>query len=119
MALLAEEYGGLGKEVGRQFLRTHRAFTATILTPDGAAATAQAPPHDTDACAQDDCHSTQECRCLLTRGMTSSAAGSHRSLMVCGAGSRVICRIRRPLRFINVRCMECFAHGVVVARSSM
>ena len=41
MALLAEEYGGLGKEVGRQFLRTHRAFTATILTPDGAAATLQ------------------------------------------------------------------------------
>ena len=36
VALLAEEYGGLGKEIGRQFLRTHRAFTATVLTADGA-----------------------------------------------------------------------------------
>ena len=35
VALLAEDTGGLGKEVGRQLLRTHRAFTATIFTPDG------------------------------------------------------------------------------------
>lgn len=35
VALLAEDMGGLGKEVGRQFLRTRRSFTATILSPDG------------------------------------------------------------------------------------
>ena len=35
VALLAEEGGGLGKEVGRQFLRTRRSFTATILSPEG------------------------------------------------------------------------------------
>ena len=36
VALLAEDTGGLGKEVGRQFLRTRRSFTATILRPEGA-----------------------------------------------------------------------------------
>ena len=35
VALLAEDMGGLGKEVGRQFLRTRRSFTATILSPEG------------------------------------------------------------------------------------
>lgn len=35
VALLAEDSGGFGKEVGRQLLRTRRSFTATILTPDG------------------------------------------------------------------------------------
>ena len=37
VALLAEDAGGLGKEVGRQFLRTRRSFTATILSPEGKA----------------------------------------------------------------------------------
>ncbi len=37
VALLAEDVGGLGKEVGRQFLRTRRSFTATILSPEGKA----------------------------------------------------------------------------------
>lgn len=35
VALLAEDMGGLGKEAGRQFLRTRRSFTATILSPEG------------------------------------------------------------------------------------
>ena len=36
VALLAEDLGGLGKAVGRQFLRTRRSFTATVFSPDGA-----------------------------------------------------------------------------------
>lgn len=36
VALLAEDLGGLGKTVGRQLLRTRRAFTATVFSPDGA-----------------------------------------------------------------------------------
>ena len=36
VALLAEDLGGLGKAVGRQLLRTRRAFTATVFSPDGA-----------------------------------------------------------------------------------
>lgn len=36
VALLAEDMGGLGKAVGRQLLRTRRAFTATVFSPDGA-----------------------------------------------------------------------------------
>ena len=35
IALLAEELGSFGKEVGRQLLRTRRPFTATIFSPDG------------------------------------------------------------------------------------
>lgn len=35
VALLAEELGSLGKEVGRQLLRTRRPFTATVFSPDG------------------------------------------------------------------------------------
>ena len=35
VALLAEDQGGLGKAVGRQLLRTRRAFTATVFSPDG------------------------------------------------------------------------------------
>ena len=35
VALLAEDLGGLGKAVGRQLLRTRRAFTATVFSPDG------------------------------------------------------------------------------------
>ena len=38
VALLAEDLGGLGKAVGRQLLRTRRAFTATVFSPDGASA---------------------------------------------------------------------------------
>lgn len=33
VALLAEDLGGFGKEVGRQFLRTRRSFTATYPQP--------------------------------------------------------------------------------------
>ena len=33
VALLAEDLGGLGKAVGRQLLRTRRAFTANCLQP--------------------------------------------------------------------------------------
>ena len=36
VALMAEDEGSLGKGIGRQLLRTHRAFTATIFSPDGA-----------------------------------------------------------------------------------
>ena len=36
VALLAEDLGGLGKAIGRQFLRTRRSFTATVFSPDGA-----------------------------------------------------------------------------------
>lgn len=39
VALLAEELGSFGKEVGRQLLRTRRPFTATVFSPDG-----NAPP---------------------------------------------------------------------------
>lgn len=35
VALMAEDEGSLGKGIGRQLLRTHRAFTATIFSPDG------------------------------------------------------------------------------------
>lgn len=35
VALLAEELGSFGKEVGRQLLRTRRPFTATVFSPDG------------------------------------------------------------------------------------
>lgn len=35
VAHLLEEEGGLGKALARQFLRTHRGFTATVLSPDG------------------------------------------------------------------------------------
>eukprot|EP00891_Asterochloris_glomerata_P005344 jgi/Astpho2/5344/Aster-x0674 len=35
VALMAEELGSLGTEVGRQFLRTRRPFKATVFGPDG------------------------------------------------------------------------------------
>lgn len=35
VALMAEDSDTLGSALGRQFLRTHRAFTATIFSPDG------------------------------------------------------------------------------------
>ena len=35
IALMAEELGSFGKEVGRQLLRTRRPFTATVFSPDG------------------------------------------------------------------------------------
>ena len=35
VALMAEELGTLGTEVGRQFLRTRRPFKATVFGPDG------------------------------------------------------------------------------------
>lgn len=35
VAVMAEEYSGLGNEVGRQLLRTRRSFTATVLSADG------------------------------------------------------------------------------------
>jgi Scramblase len=35
VALMAEDQGGLGREIGRQLLRTRRPFTATVFTPDG------------------------------------------------------------------------------------
>lgn len=35
VALLAEELGSFGKEVGRQLLRTRRPFIATVFNPDG------------------------------------------------------------------------------------
>ena len=35
VALLAEELGSFGREVGRQLLRTRRPFTATVFSPDG------------------------------------------------------------------------------------
>ena len=35
VALLAEDGGGFGKQVGRQLLRTRRSFTATIFSPEG------------------------------------------------------------------------------------
>ncbi|KXZ45777.1 hypothetical protein GPECTOR_50g570 [Gonium pectorale] len=35
VALVAEDYGGLGKEVGRQLLRTRRSFTSTVFSADG------------------------------------------------------------------------------------
>ena len=37
VALLAEEEGSLGRALGRQLLRTRRAFVATVFSPDGAA----------------------------------------------------------------------------------
>lgn len=36
VALLAEDLGGFGKQIGRQLLRTRRPFTATVFSPDGA-----------------------------------------------------------------------------------
>ncbi|GAX76018.1 hypothetical protein CEUSTIGMA_g3461.t1 [Chlamydomonas eustigma] len=36
VALIAEDYTGLGNEVGRQLLRTRRGFTATVFSADGA-----------------------------------------------------------------------------------
>ncbi|GLI70231.1 hypothetical protein VaNZ11_015080 [Volvox africanus] len=36
VALVAEDFGGFGKELGRQLLRTRRSFTATIFSADGA-----------------------------------------------------------------------------------
>ncbi|GIL59690.1 hypothetical protein Vafri_14423 [Volvox africanus] len=35
VALVAEDFGGFGKELGRQLLRTRRSFTATIFSADG------------------------------------------------------------------------------------
>lgn len=35
VALVAEDYGGLGKEIGRQLLRTRRSFTSTVFSADG------------------------------------------------------------------------------------
>lgn len=35
VALMAEDRGTIGKEVGRQLLRTRRSFTATVFSPDG------------------------------------------------------------------------------------
>ena len=35
VALMAEDTGGLGTAVGRQFLRRRRSFTATVFSPDG------------------------------------------------------------------------------------
>ncbi|KAG2438624.1 hypothetical protein HXX76_005172 [Chlamydomonas incerta] len=35
VALVAEDGGGLGKEIGRQLLRTRRSFTATVFSADG------------------------------------------------------------------------------------
>jgi len=35
VALMAEDRGSIGKEVGRQLLRTRRNFTATVFSPDG------------------------------------------------------------------------------------
>ncbi|GLC40982.1 hypothetical protein PLESTB_000960200 [Pleodorina starrii] len=35
VALVAEDFGGFGKEIGRQLLRTRRSFTATIFSADG------------------------------------------------------------------------------------
>ncbi|KAK9808529.1 hypothetical protein WJX73_005262 [Symbiochloris irregularis] len=35
VALMAEELGGMGRQIGRQLLRTHRPFTATVFSPDG------------------------------------------------------------------------------------
>ena len=35
VALLAEEEGSIGRAIGRQILRTHRPFTATVFSPDG------------------------------------------------------------------------------------
>ncbi|EFJ53297.1 hypothetical protein VOLCADRAFT_115863 [Volvox carteri f. nagariensis] len=35
VALVAEDFGGFGKEIGRQLLRTRRSFTATVLSADG------------------------------------------------------------------------------------
>jgi uncharacterized protein YxjI len=35
VALIAEDYTGLGNEVGRQLLRTRRSFSATVLSADG------------------------------------------------------------------------------------
>ncbi len=35
VALVAEDFGGLGKEVGRQLLRSRRSFTATVFSADG------------------------------------------------------------------------------------
>ena len=37
VALMAEDAGGLGTAVGRQVLRRHRSFTATVFSADGAA----------------------------------------------------------------------------------
>lgn len=36
VALMSEELGGVGRQIGRQLLRTHRPFTATVFSPDGA-----------------------------------------------------------------------------------
>jgi hypothetical protein len=38
VAQVAEDYGGLGNELGRQLLRTRRSFTATVFSADGARA---------------------------------------------------------------------------------
>jgi len=35
VALIAEDQTGIGNEIGRQVLRTHRSFTATVLSADG------------------------------------------------------------------------------------
>ena len=52
VALLAEDLGGLGKAVGRQLLRTRRAFTATVFSPDGESRTLlKCPPYE--ACARE------------------------------------------------------------------
>ena len=51
VALLAEDLGGLGKAVGRQFLRTRRSFTATVFTPDGAQWLHPTPVHAAASCS--------------------------------------------------------------------
>ncbi|KAG2502141.1 hypothetical protein HYH03_000629 [Edaphochlamys debaryana] len=35
VALVAEDYGGIGNEIGRQLLKTRRSFTATVFSADG------------------------------------------------------------------------------------
>ena len=35
VALMAEDTGGLGTAVGRQFMKRRRSFTATVFSPDG------------------------------------------------------------------------------------
>lgn len=35
MAIIAEDFGGIGTEVGRQLLRTRRSFSATVFSADG------------------------------------------------------------------------------------
>lgn len=41
VAVMAEDYTGLGNEINRQLLRTRRSFTATVFSADGTQARAR------------------------------------------------------------------------------